>query len=273
MYKYLQLGKMKRIEKSLLLLKIKRIEKSLLLLKIKRIEKSLLLLKIMLIKKSLLLLKNQAGWEIPAFAKNQTDWEILAFTKNQADWEILAFAKNQADWEILAGVEIPAYGEKPAFEEKQAELEKQTACLLFRLGGISSCWLLPVLADEHVQILVDVMNLAFSLQVRRSAQAALLLWAALSRTVPAVCTGPPCQKMAQIVTVAVQHQLLNSRPPNQRPSSRSTEAVSNCPNGVGREGAGQGEKGGGREGGRRPDESEMTPLIRSEGEGEEANSK
>ncbi len=30
------------------------------------------------------------------------------------------------------------------------------------------------------------------------AQAALLLWAALSRTVPAVCTGPPCQEMAQI---------------------------------------------------------------------------
>ncbi len=30
------------------------------------------------------------------------------------------------------------------------------------------------------------------------AQAALLLWAALSRTVPAVCTGLPCQEMAQI---------------------------------------------------------------------------
>ncbi len=30
------------------------------------------------------------------------------------------------------------------------------------------------------------------------AQAALLLWVALSRTVPAVCTGPPCQEMAQI---------------------------------------------------------------------------
>ncbi len=29
-------------------------------------------------------------------------------------------------------------------------------------------------------------------------QAALLLWAALSRTVPAVCTGPPFQEMAQI---------------------------------------------------------------------------
>ncbi len=31
-----------------------------------------------------------------------------------------------------------------------------------------------------------------------TAQAALLLWAALSRTVQAVCTGPPCQEMAKI---------------------------------------------------------------------------
>ena len=30
------------------------------------------------------------------------------------------------------------------------------------------------------------------------AQAALLLWAALSRTVLTVCIGPPCQEMAQI---------------------------------------------------------------------------
>ncbi len=30
------------------------------------------------------------------------------------------------------------------------------------------------------------------------AQAALLLWAALSRTVPAVSTGLPCQEVAQI---------------------------------------------------------------------------
>ncbi len=131
MYKYLQLEKIKPIEKSLLLLKIRRIEKSLLLLKIRRIEKSLRFLKI--------------GWI----------------------WEILAFAENQADDRILAGVEIPAPGENPPFVEKVAELEKQAACLLFRLGGISSCWLLPGLADEHIQILVDVMNLACSLQVMR----------------------------------------------------------------------------------------------------------
>ncbi len=53
--------------------------------------------------------------------------------------------RNQADEGILAGVEIPVPGEKPAFVEKLVELEKQAgqekqaACLLFRLGGISNC--------------------------------------------------------------------------------------------------------------------------------------
>ncbi len=50
------------------------------------------------------------------------------------------------------------------------------------------------------------------------AQAALLLWAALSRIVPAVCTGPPCQEMAQIhaatksqaSTWNSNHKILNS---------------------------------------------------------------
>ena len=104
--------------------------------------------------------KNQADWEIPAFTKNQVDWEILAFAEKQADWEILGFAEKQADWEILAfaekqaddrilaGVEIPVPGKKPVSEEKLAGLKKQAACLLFRRGGISSCWLLPGLADE-----------------------------------------------------------------------------------------------------------------------------
>ncbi len=59
-----------------------------------------------------------------------------------------------------------------------------------------------------------------------------------------------------MITVAVQYQL------------SSTEAVTNCPNGVGREGGGQGEK----EGGERVAGDQMTPLIRSEGEGGEANS-
>jgi hypothetical protein len=73
--------------------------------------------------------------------------------ENQADGKILAAREKQADWKILAGVEISA----PS--EILAEMEKQAAHLLFRLGGISNCWLLPGLADEHVLFLVDVMNL------------------------------------------------------------------------------------------------------------------
>jgi hypothetical protein len=37
------------------------------------------------------------------------------------------------------GVEITAPGKKPTSEEKLVGLEKQAACLLFRIGGISSC--------------------------------------------------------------------------------------------------------------------------------------
>jgi hypothetical protein len=64
---------------------------------------------------------------------------MLAASKNPADDKILATCKNQADGKILAGVEISTPGEIPAFTKKLAELEKQAACLLFRLGGISNC--------------------------------------------------------------------------------------------------------------------------------------
>jgi hypothetical protein len=84
--------------------------------------------------------------------------------------------------------------------EKLPELEKQAACLLFRLGGISNCWLLPRPAEEHVLFLVDVMNLACSLQVRREPLPPGFYGRTLSSTVPAACTGPPCQEMAQIHT-------------------------------------------------------------------------
>ncbi len=76
--------------------------------------------------------------KILAANENQADWKILAANEKQADGKILAARENQADNGILAGIEIPAPGEKPAFTEKLVELEKQAACLLFRLGGISN---------------------------------------------------------------------------------------------------------------------------------------
>ncbi len=127
MYKYLQPEKIRQIEKSLRLLKISRIEKSLRLLKIRRIEKSLHLLKIRRIEKFLHLLKIRRTIE-SLRALNSCAW-----------WKTQVCRK--------AG-------------------ETRKACLLFRRSGISNCWLLPGLADGHVQILVDVMNLACGLQVR-----------------------------------------------------------------------------------------------------------
>ncbi len=135
-YKYLQPEKIKRIEKSLLLLKIRRIEKSLLLLKMRRIEKSVLLLKIRRTEKSLWL------------QKIRRIWEILASTEKQADLRNpCVYTKKWRTIESLRALKSPRL-KKPVFEENPAGLEKQAAHLLFRLGGISSCWLLPGLADE-----------------------------------------------------------------------------------------------------------------------------
>ncbi len=132
------------------------------------------------------------------------DVKIKLDPKILADEEIPAAREQQGDGKSLAGVEIsafgkiPAFGEIPAAIEKLVEPEKQAACL--GSTEISSCLLLPGLADEHVQILVDVMNLACSLQVRNDPLVRSFYGRTLSRTVPAVCTGPPCQEMAQINT-------------------------------------------------------------------------
>jgi hypothetical protein len=103
--------------------------------------------------------KNQADSKILVARENQADSKILAASENQADGKILAADENQADGKILADVEISAPGEIPASVEILSELEKQAARLLFRLGGISNCWLLPGPADEHILLLIDVMNL------------------------------------------------------------------------------------------------------------------
>jgi hypothetical protein len=74
---------------------------------------------------------------------------------------------------------------------------KRPACCLDS-GRISYCWLLPGPADEQVLLLVDVMNLACSLQVRGELQPPCYYGWTLSCTVPAACTGPPWQEMVQI---------------------------------------------------------------------------
>ncbi len=203
MYNYLQPEKIRQIEKSLRLLKISQIEKSLRLLKIRRIEKSLRLLKIRRIEKFLCLLKIR--WTIESLrALNSCAW-----------WKTQVCRK--------------------AGETKQA-------CLLFRRSGISNCWLLPGLADGHVKILVDVMNLACSLQVRgrlrlpspvlyrpamprndsnphgnqKSGFRLEFCWFLSNHKIPnSACVSVlSLSRKKDMITVAVQYQLSYSRPPN-----------------------------------------------------------
>ncbi len=105
---------------------------------IRRIEKSLLLLKIRRIEKTLLLLK------IRRIEKSLLLLKIRRIEKLKSPClvEKLRLKKSRRNWK----------SRRPAY------------CL--DIISIIS-WLLPSLADEHVQILVDVMNLACSLQVRR----------------------------------------------------------------------------------------------------------
>ncbi len=70
---------------------------------------------------------------------NAADPKIIADGNIMADVKIPAAREKQADGKIFAGVEISAPDEIPAAIEKPAEPEMQAACLLFRLGGISSC--------------------------------------------------------------------------------------------------------------------------------------
>jgi hypothetical protein len=79
-------------------------------------------------------MKNQADLQNPCSYKKLGGFiKSLRIQKNRQIFRILAPTEKQADDRILAGVEIPVPGKKPA------GLEKQAACLLFRLGGISSC--------------------------------------------------------------------------------------------------------------------------------------
>jgi hypothetical protein len=91
---------------------------------------------------------DKAAIENAADLKIIADGKIMAGPNILADGEIPTVREKQADGKILAGVEISASDEIHAAIEKPAVPEKQATCLLFRLSGISSCVLLPGLADE-----------------------------------------------------------------------------------------------------------------------------
>jgi hypothetical protein len=109
----------------------------------------------------------------------------------------LRLQKKKADDRILAGVEIPAPGKKPAFEEKPVGLKKQAAyCLGSAESPVADFFLVWLMSSRSDPRRYDESRLQSPSEEK--AQAALLLWAALSRIVPAACTGPTCQEMAQI---------------------------------------------------------------------------
>jgi hypothetical protein len=103
------------------------------------------------------------------FYKNQADLRNTgAFTKIRQIWEILAllqklggfkkywrFPENQADLQNIGAVQknrrtIGSWWalKSPHLVKNQRVWKKLAALLLFRLGGISSCWLPPGLAEE-----------------------------------------------------------------------------------------------------------------------------
>jgi hypothetical protein len=91
-------------------------------------------------------IEKMAAIESVADPKIISDGKIMADVKKTvADPRILVnegtpvAREKQAVGKILAGIEISVPGEIPAAIEKPAEPEKHLACLLFRLGGISSC--------------------------------------------------------------------------------------------------------------------------------------
>ncbi len=110
----------------------------------------------------------------------------------------LCLQKKKADDRILAGVEIPAPGKKPTFEENPRDWKSRWPA--YCLGSAESpaadfflVWLMSSRSDPR-----RCDESCMQSPSEEKAQAALLLWAALSRIVLAACTGPPCQEMAQI---------------------------------------------------------------------------
>ena len=119
------------------------------------------------------------------FSKNQADLQNpCAFQKSGGFTKSWRFTEKQADNRILAGVKIPAPGEKPA------GLEKLAACWRQNLQLLTSSW---YGCRALVQILVDVLSLSCSPQVRRRLRLPCFYGWTLSPTVPAACTGPTCQ--------------------------------------------------------------------------------
>ncbi len=203
--------------------KIKRIEnKSLLLLKIRRIEKSLLLLKIRRMEKSLCLPKIRQILEILAFTENQADFRNPCVHRKSGGFKkSLHLQKIRRTIESLRALKSPRLVKKTLRLKKNPHLKKnqwdwKSRRPAYCLGSAES-----LAADFFLVLLMssrsDPRRCAESRMQSPSeetAQAALLLWAALSRTVPAhhakkwlKSTGQPkVRRLLGILLIPVKSQ-------------------------------------------------------------------
>ncbi len=106
--------------------------------------------------------------------------------------------KKKANDRILAGVEIPAPGKKPVFEEIRRDWKSRRPayCLDSAESPAADFFLVWLMSSRSDPRRCDESRMQSPSEEKT--QATLLLWAALSHIVPAACTGPPCQEMAQI---------------------------------------------------------------------------
>ncbi len=161
MYKYLRPVKIKRIVKSSQPMKIKRIVKSLRPMKIRRMVKSLQLLKIKWMVKSLRPEKIRQMMESLRSLKSPRLMKNECLQKSWRDW------KSRRNWKSRQPAYSPTadFSLVPLMSTFSSSLIWWISHVVSKWGG-STCH--PAFMGE------------------------------LSRTVPTVCTGPPCQEMAQI---------------------------------------------------------------------------
>jgi hypothetical protein len=161
--------------------------------------------KIRRIEKSLLLLKIRRIWEILAFAKNQADLRNpCVYRKSNRFEKSLRLQKIRRTIESSRALKSPCLvknqrlKKNPRLKKNRQDWKSRRPayCLGSAESPAADFFLVWMMSSRSDPFRCDESRMQSPNEEK--AQAALLLWAALSRTVPAVCTGPPCQEMAQI---------------------------------------------------------------------------
>ncbi len=128
----------------------------------------------------------------------------LRLQKIRRIYEILALQKIRRTIESLRALKSPHLAKNPRLKKnpllKKNRRDWKSRRPAYCLGSAESptadfflVWLMSSRSDPRR---CDESRMQSPSEEKT--QAALLLWAALSRTVPAVCTSPPCQEMPQI---------------------------------------------------------------------------